>query len=498
MDISQSPRGQGRDWRYYLAVAAVVVVALVLRALAYSPWDQHHADEFYQYLEQANRLITGYGIIPWESRFGIRNSLIPQFLAAPIWLGDRIAPMSMLPIHLARLSFAALCCAALAGAWGIGTANSKRHGLVALFVLAVWYDSVEFSVLLLSESIATAAIACGVALCLNAEASQRRMKAAGFLLMLGILLRFQFAPFVAAFVLLTAKFDWRTWRNLAIGALAAAVLCAISDMIAGQTPMAWIFHNFRMNISEGRAAEFGEEESTYYLKMIALALGSAFPAVLAFMLLAGRRYWPLIVALTINIAMHSLIGHKEYRFIWLSVFMILVLAAIGSVNLAEWLIGRRHPGRCAGWLILGTACAAWFGLSRTALNAEGLSTRLKLTGGAISMAAHDTAAYPRICGVGVSEDSSGYVIKALLRRDLPIYVIPLDVADGLTPMPPNLTEASNAVIATDYLPFDPHYEKMTCHHRGDVQACLLIRPGGCKAHEGKEYELQGVTIRAGM
>lgn len=487
-----------RDWRYTLAVAAILALALALRVAAYSPWDQHHADEFYQYLEQANRLVTGYGLVPWESRFGIRNSLIPQFLAVPLWIGNLFAPMGMLPVHLARTSFAALCLLALAGAWGIGAARSRRHALVALFVAAVWYDSVEFSVLLLSESVATAAIACGAALLLIDRPGRRHGWAAGFLLVLGILLRFQFAPFVGVLVLAAVRLNWRLWRDLAIGAAGALALGAVSDLAAGQTPMAWIFHNFRMNIAEGRAAEFGEEGPTYYLEMISLALGAALPAIAAFALLAGRRYWPLILALVVNIAVHTLIGHKEYRFVWLSVFMILVLAGIGSVNVAEWLIARRWPGRPAGWLVLAALCAGWFGLSRTVLDEEGVTKRLKLKGGAYSLAAHDTVTKPQVCGISVSEDHSGHLVEVLLRRPLPIYVIPQEMADGLSSLPPEIAAAANATIADGDLPFNPEYQVVSCHERTRQRACLLIRPGGCDPAAGKESELQTVMLRAGM
>lgn len=484
-------------WGYIVAIAGIITLAVALRLIAYSPWDQHHADELYQYLEQANRLVTGYGMIPWESRFGIRNSLIPQFLSLPIRIGNLFAPSTMLPIHMARLSFAALCLSALAGAWGIGMAQSRRHALVALFVAAVWYDSVEFSVLLLSESVATAFIACGAALLLIEKPERKYLWLAGFLLNLGCLLRFQYAPFVVVLVLGTVRFDWRFLRDLVIGAGAALLLCSVSDLIAGRVPMAWMFHNFRMNIGEGRAAEFGEEGPLYYLQMIHLALGVAAPAIIAAALLAGKRYWPLILALAMNLLLHTLIGHKEYRFVWLSVFLTLVLAGIGSVNVIEWLIARRSPERPAGWIILAALCAGWFGLSQTVLG-EGADKRLKLTGGAISMAAHDTASHPLICGLGLPEDVSGHVIKALLRRDLPIYVVPIDVANGLSLMPGEIVQASNAVIADDYLPFDPEYQIVSCHVRRGQKACLLVRSGTCNPAIGREFELQNVTIRAGM
>lgn len=487
----------GRGWAHAGAIAGVAALAVALRLLAYSPWDQHHADEFYQYLEQANRLVTGYGLVPWESRYDIRNALIPQFLSLPIRIGDWIAPTSMLPIHLARLSFAALCLLALAGAWGIGAARSRRHALVALFVAAVWFDSVRFSVLLLSESVATAVIACGAALLLIERPQRQWLWLAGFLLALGALLRLQYAPFVGVLVLASARRDWRTWRELAVGGLAALALGAVSDLVNGQVPLTWVVNNFRMNIEQGRAAEFGEEGPLYYPRMIWLALGVATPAIVAAALLAGRRYWPLLLAVAVNLAVHMAIGHKEYRFIWLSVFLILVLGAIGSLNVLEWLIARRWPARATSWIALLALCAAWFGLSQTVLG-EAADKRLKLKGGAYSMAAFDSAAHPEVCGISVSEDKSGHLVDALLRRNLPIYIIPQEMADGLASLPPEITAAANATIADGDLPFNPEYRVVTCHERTDQKACLLIRPGRCDPAAGKDTELQTVMLRAGM
>lgn len=484
-------------WRYALAIAAILALAVALRGAAYSAWDQHHADEFYQYLEQANRLVGGYGLVPWESRFGIRGALIPQFLAMPIWLGDLIHPSGMLPIHLARASFAALCLLALAGAWGLGAAKSRRHALVALFVAAVWYDSVEFSVLLLSESAATAVIACGAALLLVDRAKAKYLHLAGFLLVLGCLLRFQFAPFVAVLVLASARRDWRTWRELALGGLAGLALGAASDLAAGRPPMLWILDNLRMNLGQGRAAEFGEEGPMYYPRMIFLALGPAIPAILAAALLAGRRYWPLLLALAVNLAVHMAIGHKEYRFIWLSVFLILVLAAIGSVNALDWLLARRGLERVPRRLGLVLLCAGWFGLAQTA-RGEAAIQRLTLKGGAYAMAAHEVAARPQICGLAVPEDEIDHVAKFLLRRNVPIYMIPAEMADGLSSMPPELAGAANAALAEGDLMLDPEYRVTACHeHRGE-KACLLVRPGACAPAGGSEYDYQAVMNRTGM
>ncbi|MBX9644377.1 MAG: hypothetical protein K2W91_09805, partial [Novosphingobium sp.] len=136
--------------RETIALAAVVLTALVLRWLAFAPFDISHADEIMQYLEQGKRLVTGEGIVPWESRFGARNSLIPQFLVGPFWLGGQIAPDSLTGMHLARWTFLAATLIALPAAWKLGALSGRRHAWFALLVAAVWYECVLFSTLMLS------------------------------------------------------------------------------------------------------------------------------------------------------------------------------------------------------------------------------------------------------------------------------------------------------------------------------------------------------------
>ena len=61
-----------------LCLHAIAAGALALR-LAFVWRSEHlgHPDEVFQYLEQAHRLVYGYGFVPWEYRFARRNWLLP-------------------------------------------------------------------------------------------------------------------------------------------------------------------------------------------------------------------------------------------------------------------------------------------------------------------------------------------------------------------------------------------------------------------------------------
>ncbi len=470
-----------------LATIAVALLAVALRIAAYNPWDQFHADEFFQYLEQGHRLAEGYGALPWEWRAGMRNALIPQFLAGPFAIGAAIAPAGMLAVQLARLSFAVLCLLALAGAWGIGAASSRRHALAALLIAAVWYDGVLFSVSVLSESAATALIACGAAMLLVERRAAWQLPLAGFLLGLGVLVRLQYAPFVAVLVPLSAGRDWRMWRVLALGAVAALALGVASDLANHQTPMRWIFANFAMNLGEGRAARFSTSGPFDYLNMLLAGLGPFAPVILGAALFSGPRYRPLLAAALVTIIAHSLIGHKEYRFIWLPVFTILVLAAIASVDLLDHWLARREPGRTAGLGALLLLCLGWIGASLAALASTGGAASYR-SGGAYALAAHDVAFRPQICGLAVPLQWHNHVISAYLRRDVPIYEVPEAVLAGKQLLPGAISLAANAMLGVS--PPAPDYRVVRCHEMHGQRACLYLRPGTCDASAARQFERQ--------
>ena len=482
MDQSAAAGGRG------LAMAAlgVVLLGIALRILAYDPWAQFHADEFYQYLEQGHRLATGYGAIPWEWREGVRNALIPQLLAAPMGLGTAIAPDGLLAIHLARLTFAALCLMALAGAWGLGAAQSRRHALAALLVAAVWFDGVRFSVYVLSESLATGLIVCGAALVLAGGRQGWRLPLAGFLLALGVLVRLQYAPYVGIFVLLAAGRDWRLWRGLILGGLAALALGVASDLANGQVPLRWVWANIAQNIGAGRAARFGTSGPLDYLAMLFAGLGPCAPLILLAACFAGKRYRPLLAAALVTILAHSLIGHKEYRFIWLAVFTLLVLAAIASVSLLDLWLARRKPqwreappllALCLGWGAV--ALAAW-AATQGAASLRG--------GGEITRAAHAVARLSQVCGLAVPLQWHNNVISAYLRRDVAIYEIPEAVMQGTSPLPPAIVRAANAMLAP--APPAPGYVATSCHTGPGNTACLFVRPGPCEPAPARTFERQ--------
>ena len=87
MGDQASEMRQERIWFWSLFAAAIVV-----RILAFNAYSAHAPDEIIQYLEQAHRIVFGYGVVPWEFREFIRSWLIPLMLVPPMQVGEWLNP----------------------------------------------------------------------------------------------------------------------------------------------------------------------------------------------------------------------------------------------------------------------------------------------------------------------------------------------------------------------------------------------------------------------
>ncbi|MFO1255355.1 MAG: hypothetical protein U1E37_06750 [Sphingomonadaceae bacterium] len=460
-----------------LVLAGVVLAALVLRWFAFAPFDISHADEIMQYLEQGKRLAIGVGIVPWEYQFGARNSLIPQLLAGPFWLGRSLAGESLAGMLAARWTFLAAGLVALPAAWKLGALSGRGHAFMALLVASVWYECVLFSTLLLSEVLASGLIALAAALLLADRPSRAALRSAGLLLGLGVLVRLQYAPFAAVLVLARLRLDRAMWIQLILGGLAAGAIGALSDLAAGQVPFRWIWVNFAYNMSEGRAARFGESGPLQYARWLLIHLGPLAPLILAGALLGPRRYRPLVWALIANLLFHSLIAHKEYRFVWLSTWSIVVLAAIASAELARRLAQRRGQG--LNPLLLGALGALWLGASLLAEEQSGGARTLR-GGGPIPLAALDAVERGRPCGIALPDQWRAHLVPALLPREVPLFVAPEAVLASSEPLPAALVASADVLIFPARPAGAEVYRELACRGNGTLKACAFVRPGACR------------------
>ncbi|MBA3666419.1 MAG: hypothetical protein H0W65_01680 [Sphingomonas sp.] len=472
-------------------------MAVALRVFAFNPYSAHHPDETIQYLEQAHRIVFGYGVVPWEFRYFIRSWLIPLLLVPSMQLGEWIDPGGTLYLILPRAMLAAFNLAPVWAAWVIGRRQSLQHAIVAMAVIALWVECVLFSVQVLSESLAVSCFLVAAAL-LHSKARMPAIVAAGALMALAGLMRFQFGPAIAVYAVLIAGKDLRLWKGLIAGGIPVVLGGAAIDLAMGLFPYQWVLTNFRMNILEGRMREIGGVSHWHYAQAIMIYWKAALLPIAFFVALAWREHKALIIAALVNIAVHQLIGHKEYRYLWLSIEILLLVAAMGSVNLLrETIAGRRlaEPGGLGATAVL---IALWGAGSLALATTETYRLGWRASGdpGRLGAAALRD---PRVCGLAVPRQEYTLFGYALLHRNKPVFLLGQE-AEGALDDPGKAAKGFNAAMTwVSDAPPPPPFVRVGC--RGGVRdrICLYRRSGGCEIdQDNRKLLFQETLLRLDM
>lgn len=481
----------------------LLLVAFLFRVAALFPASMHHPDEIFQYLEPAHRLIFGYGTVPWEYRYGMRSWLVPLLVAPLMALGHFIAPTGILYAKLPVLLSVASGLSITWSAWTIGRRMGPQHGLIASFAVAIWFEQIFFSTHLLTEVLAAGCIIPAAALLTLKNPSARHWLSAGFLLGLAFILRFQYAPPIALLLLWTSISHLRRcWLPIAAGGFAALIPSITADIAVNQVPFSWIIENFKQNIILNRSSHYGVDGPTAYISLIWQYWGWA--AVPLFLLLLPRRviennrvlFWVAIL----NLVVHSTIAHKEYRFIFLTVTILVIIAAIGSAELTTRISSRL--GIKPVYSIFATMLL-WLGSSAALSVGEPMKTRWAAFSPAMELARNYGSAQAS-CGVALHRlrfwQSGGYTY---LHRDLPTYLTGWSETDRMNAGDFRAASGGfNGVIAPERsLRADLGYRSTQClgsdpdENSPNARLCLFVRAGGCTPKAAQHWELQNVLLR---
>jgi hypothetical protein len=149
---------------------------------------------------------------------------------------------------------------------------------------------------------------------------------------LALALRIQLFPAVAVAGLHFCRSRWRARIPVVLpGILLPVTVFGIVDAVTWSYPFQSFFRYFWVNAVEGRSELYGTEPWYWYLLVLLAHLG---PILL--LALLGVRRSPFLgwIALAI-LAPHSLLAHKEVRFIYPLVPILITLAALGTMELAK-------------------------------------------------------------------------------------------------------------------------------------------------------------------
>ncbi|MCB8876290.1 glycosyltransferase family protein [Acidisoma silvae] len=337
-------------WRARLAphpLLCCLVIALIPRlGAAIGLQTYYTADELFQYIEQAHRLVFHQGVIPWEFQVGLRSWLIPLVLALPMAIGHWLTPTPLLGLVLIRVlcgiaSLSLVWCAVRLGALSQGQRGAWLAGLLA----ALWPDFWLLAPHPLEETFAAYTMVPALYLAILHRRSPQRshLLASGFLLGLAFVLREQMAPAIAIIGIYLCGRPIRNWVWAVGMALVPVIAAGALDWVTWGQPFRSFWLDPYLNLVVGIArGSFGSSPPFYYFgEFFYVWLWGTIP--LAYLAWRGARMLPIAgwVAVVI-IAEHSLISHKDFRFVFPAVALLVPLAGIGLACVWQAGATRRH------------------------------------------------------------------------------------------------------------------------------------------------------------
>jgi len=476
----------------------LLLLALALRLAVLAIATPAHSDEVFQYFETAHRLVFGQGVVTWEWRAGMRGWLLPVLVGGPMWLGGVLAPGSGLYLLLPKLLATVASLVVVTVAWRLGERLSRLHAQVAGFVAAIWYEFIYFAPHVMSETAGVLLILPAAWLLVDkARWSWPRLALAGALLAAAVTIRFQYAPAVAALAVAACIRDLRRcWLPLLAGGAVGLLPSILADLAMGATPFAWVLQNVRLNLIEHRAEAFSSSGPLGYVSEAWPRLALWAIPLIALAAVGAVRYPALAWMAAVNLVFHSAIAHKEYRFVLLSVFAVVLLAAIGT---ADWVArAGRKGGPAAGrerlrfllvvWVLASLSCGLGGFRSQWMKFRPEMQLYARLRGD------------PALCGLAVYRHdwsvTGGY---AYLHRQTPMLLF--DDKDAGRPAA-NLTASAGAfntvLAAPAYAAELPAgFAGAACEGQGSKRTCLYRRPGSCEASPGA-FQIDTVLRRIGQ
>jgi hypothetical protein len=311
-------------------------------------------DEIYQGPEQAHRFAFGYGFIPWEFRDGVRSWIFPGLLGllfkalAALGVDDGLTMMAVAKSLMALWAVVGVAFAMALAARLAGMAGSVAAGIL----LATFPPSLLYDPRCTTEAASGPLIVAATFFALDLPGSDRwrpyAPRLAGATAAMATALRPQNGILLAGLlVVVLAARRWKDARQYAIAAAVVALAAGLLDAVTWGTPFHSLIGYVRFNLLEGKAARFGVEPITFYPQVAWTSVGPAVVVIAAGFVVAGLRApGPALIVLAYVVA-HSLVPHKELRFL-LPIFpLALSLSGAGVATAASKLVATTKKAQAA-------------------------------------------------------------------------------------------------------------------------------------------------------
>ncbi len=337
--------------RFWMAVGLVLNICCSIFSVGY-----HHPDEHFQVLEFCNYKMGGTPAtqLPMEFAMQCRAAMLPfiaycfgkLFYALHIYNHFILVMVLRLAMGLANWLISYKMYFILQKE--ISTQSAKLVFAISLFALwFVPYTSVRFS----SENVSAVLLSAALYLLLTIRQNSKR----AFLktLLSGIMLGFSFycrpqigfaIAGIAIWVLMVEKWDYKYILYIAIGGLCSISISMCIDKWFYGT---WVFtpyNYYNLNIVQNRAAYYGVYPWWYYFTSFIKMGIPPISIVLLLLFIMGilKKPYHLLSLIAITfIAGHTVIGHKELRFLYPIIIPFLFIAACGFENIGMYIQNQK-------------------------------------------------------------------------------------------------------------------------------------------------------------
>ncbi|XP_028811554.1 GPI alpha-1,2-mannosyltransferase 3 isoform X1 [Denticeps clupeoides] len=332
---------QHRNGAFGLSVTAFTVALRLINCFLVQT--SFVPDEYWQSLEVSHRMVFSYGYVTWEWTEGIRGYSYPLVFAVVYKLLHMLSyDTVLLLVWLPRVLQALL--AALADIKLFLLIQTLERPDVARWTyfsqLCSWFTWYCCTRTLTNT---TETMLTTLALCyypLPGSKTQSRSKYLA-LVALAIVVRptalIVWLPLLAVHIWQEdKKLKLIIYHGLPVGAITLGITTAIDSLIHGK----WIlvhFNFFKFNVFHNVAEFYGSHPwHWYFTQGFVVVLGPHLPFFLHGCTLASKRDRILILTIFWTIVIYSLLGHKEFRFIYPVLPMCMLFCGKSLASLKVW------------------------------------------------------------------------------------------------------------------------------------------------------------------
>ncbi|MBU2020291.1 MAG: hypothetical protein KJ941_11655 [Bacteroidetes bacterium] len=320
-------------------VAIVAIAAFI--CTAYFSHGFYQADEHYQIIEFAGFKLGTHQAndLPWEFAAQMRSTLQPTICAGILkvanffHINDPYSQTFFLRCITACFALFVIRHFVRKTSSMIETNNQKVIYWILSFSL--WFTpfiSVRFS----SETLSGLFLLLALTFCFEKEDSLKKNVFLGMLLGIGFLLRFQLAFAFVGIILWLLVIAKIQWRSLLIISVSFTLVLLLGVLIDTWFYGNWVFtpwNYFHQNIIQDAASFYGRSPWYFYIEKMIYAPTVIIGVLIALSLVLILLFKPrnLIIWIIIPYVIgHSLVAHKEERFLFPLIYLFPLILMLGN------------------------------------------------------------------------------------------------------------------------------------------------------------------------